>query len=193
MKILIIIAVLFNMAYASFVDEVKGNIVGLSLPHQKRINKRLDIYVQITKQLQDKANAYKIIAINDFFNKFTYISDIKQYRKNDYWMNIKEFMISGKGDCEDFAIAKYYALLELGIPEASLKLLMTRFKGTYHVVLQYEVNSKNFILDNVNKTVSSKRTDLELLYVIPTKLEDKINSTSQSIAAYKFNKMASRI
>lgn len=37
-------------------------------------------------------------------------------RQTNNWKTPKEFLIDGEGVCEDFAIAKYFTLLELGIP-----------------------------------------------------------------------------
>ena len=42
--------------------------------------------------------------------------------KKDYWATPIEFMGTGAGDCEDYAIAKYFSLINLGIPEDKLRI-----------------------------------------------------------------------
>lgn len=37
------------------------------------------------------------------------------YTTSDYWATPYEFLARDKGDCEDYVIAKYFALLHLGI------------------------------------------------------------------------------
>ena len=51
-----------------------------------------------------------------------FIDDIIHWNKVDYWATPIEFLASHGGDCEDFAIAKYFTLIQLGIPEEQLTL-----------------------------------------------------------------------
>jgi predicted transglutaminase-like cysteine proteinase len=74
------------------------------------------------------------------------------------------------GDCEDFAIAKYYTLLQTGIPADKLRLTYVRAKlsdfqsPVPHMVLAYyeQPTAEPLILDNLVGDISpaSKRTDL---------------------------------
>ena len=112
--------------------------------------------------------------VNDFFNKIKYRVDIEQWGKNDYWAAPFEFIGTGAGDCEDYAIAKYYSLRKLGIPEEKLRITYVKLlqRGTKyeeaHMVLTYYHNptSTPVVLDNVNKKLklASKRTDLKPIY-----------------------------
>lgn len=57
----------------------------------------------------------KITQVNDFFNKhIRYTDDVTLWQKNDYWATPLETLGVRAGDCEDFTIAKYLSLLELG-------------------------------------------------------------------------------
>ncbi len=116
----------------------------------------------------------KLRNVNNFFNKLTYKTDINHWRQEDYWATPFEFMGTGAGDCEDFAIAKYFSLKRLAVPEEKLRINYVIYKrrGTQydqnHMVLTYfhKPNSTPIVLDNINKRLelASKRTDLKPIY-----------------------------
>ena len=116
----------------------------------------------------------KLKLVNNFFNNIKYMRDIKHWKKRDYWATPMEFSGTAAGDCEDYAIAKYFTLLKVGIPEKKLRIAyvkLLRKKTKYeeaHMVLTYyhKPNSTPIILDNVNKKLklASKRKDLKLIY-----------------------------
>ena len=95
------------------------------------------------------------------------------WKKKDYWASPFEFMGVGAGDCEDYAIGKYFALRALGIPDKKLKITYVKLRrrnGRYeaHMVLNYyhKTSSTPIVLDNVNKRLklASKRKDLKPIY-----------------------------
>ncbi|MBM9538132.1 transglutaminase-like cysteine peptidase [Desulfobulbus alkaliphilus] len=110
--------------------------------------------------------------VNRFFNRLDFIDDIIHWQQEDYWATPVEFLASGGGDCEDFAIAKFFTLLLLGIPEA--KLTLTYAKALHlnqaHMVLTYypSPGAEPLVLDNLVDTIdpSSQRTDLLPVYSI---------------------------
>ena len=112
--------------------------------------------------------------INDFFNKIPYKTDIMHWGKKDYWATPIEFMGTNAGDCEDYAIAKYFSLIKLGIPDSKLRITYVSYSkanSNYdqaHMVLSYyhQAGGEPVILDNINKTLQpgSKRTDLKPVY-----------------------------
>ena len=84
-----------------------------------------------------------------------YVSDKRQWRRSDLWSapldaNDRGSFDTGMGDCEDYAIAKYVALLEAGTPARDLRLLMVRdtTARTYHAVLAARLNGQWLLLDN---------------------------------------------
>lgn len=110
---------------------------------------------------------HKLNFVNSFFNKFPSISDKELYGIDDYWATPKEFIINGAGDCEDYVISKYFALLELGIDKDNLYLVMVGLKNNSdenHMVLLYKDDTENqaLVLDNLNSNIIpfSKRLDL---------------------------------
>ena len=46
----------------------------------------------------------------------------------DQWASPAEFAARGAGDCEDFAIAKYFALIGAGVPAARLRIVYGRLQ-----------------------------------------------------------------
>jgi len=67
------------------------------------------------KRLSSHNLMEKITQVNAIVNRVHYRSDKKQYGTGDYWASPMEFFDNGQGDCEDYAIAKYYALRALGV------------------------------------------------------------------------------
>lgn len=96
----------------------------------------------------------KLAHVNSFFNRILPVNDATKYNADDYWATRKEFIIQGNGDCEDYTIAKYFTLLELGIDKKNLYLAVVQVKGktTYHMNLLYFKTLKSIpiVLDNLN-------------------------------------------
>mgnify|MGYP003571693103 CR=1 FL=1 len=123
-------------------------------PKRHFIIKRFKLYKQLTKKVQDYPTLKKLSHVNAFFNKILPQHDTAKYGIDDYWTTQKEFLIKGKGDCEDYVIAKYFTLLELGIPKDKLFLSVVRVKGrqTDHMVLLYFEDKKSIplVMDNLS-------------------------------------------
>jgi predicted transglutaminase-like cysteine proteinase len=98
------------------------------------------------------ASVRKIIAIvNRSINyAVRYVSDIKQHGVIDLWSPPLATMASGKGDCEDYAIAKYAALRQMGFGADDLRLLLVRDRavGLDHAVLGVHFEGRWLVLDN---------------------------------------------
>lgn len=108
----------------------------------------------------------KVIRINEHLNRIAYVEDAVLWGRPDYWATPREFLEHGGGDCEDFSIAKYFLLQELGVPVARLRLVYARIlaTGESHMVLAYfrADESDPLILDNLTDAIRplSKRDDL---------------------------------
>ncbi len=91
----------------------------------------------------------KVEAVNDYVNKVTYIEDKNNFGKSDYWATPSEFFARG-GDCEDFAIAKYALLKQLGVPESRMRLAIVqdKIKNIPHAVLIVYTDKGAKLLDN---------------------------------------------
>lgn len=107
---------------------------------------------------------------NDFFNQVPYYSDRQHWGMDDYWATPVELLGSLGGDCEDYAVAKYLMLKELGVPIERLRITYVRALrlNEAHMVLAYypTPDADPLILDNLNPVIrpASQRTDLEPVY-----------------------------
>ena len=83
------------------------------------------------------------------------VSDERQWGVADHWSDPFETLLSYRGDCEDYAIVKYAALLEAGVPADDVKIviLKNRFPDEYHAVAAARVNDEWLILDNRTLTL----------------------------------------
>ena len=102
-----------------------------------------------TEKFKSMSLADKISAVNAYVNKFTYIEDKDNYGKSDHWATPSEFFARG-GDCEDFAIAKYAMLKELGVSEDRMRLAIVqdKIKNIPHAILIVYGDNGPVILDN---------------------------------------------
>lgn len=120
--------------------------------------------------LKDKTTIIKLNTVNTFFNEVSYKSDMENYNISDYWATPWEFLARDAGDCEDYVIAKYFALKYLGIDPKQMYFTYvksTQFKEAHMVLTYFETpTSEPLVLDNNNRFVlpASKRVDLTPVY-----------------------------
>ena len=140
--------------------------------HGPTARKRLSAWRDILVNPKYKAwsERAKLRLVNDFMNKTPFVEDIVHWKQEDYWATPIEFLSTNGGDCEDFAIAKYFTLRALGIADANLGITYVIRKRTNkaHMVLAYfpAPGSEPLILDNERRTIqpASRRTDLVPVY-----------------------------
>lgn len=119
---------------------------------------------------QGVSNAEKLERVNRFFNEINFVSDIKHWGEEDYWATPIEFLASNAGDCEDFAVAKYFTLKELGVPieRMSLTYVKALKLNQAHMVLTYieSPDAEPLVLDNLINEIrpASLRRDLLPVY-----------------------------
>jgi predicted transglutaminase-like cysteine proteinase len=79
-----------------------------------------------------------------------YVGDMAQHGMPDRWSAPLDALNAGKGDCEDYAIAKYVILREAGTPLADLRFLLVRDRLARddHAVLAARLEGRWLILDN---------------------------------------------
>jgi predicted transglutaminase-like cysteine proteinase len=111
----------------------------------------------------------RLQAINDFYNqRLQFRTDQAIWGVLDYWASPIETLARGQGDCEDYAIAKYFSLLHAGVAPARLRLVYVRAlvegASQAHMVLAYfeQPQADPLILDNLQATIrpASQRPDL---------------------------------
>ncbi len=144
-------------------------------PYGKKIKRRFIKYIELKKKISNMNIIRKLNYVNSFYNKILPIHDSRKYKVDDHWSTPKEFLFEGKGDCEDYAISKYFTLKESGIAKEKLFLAVVKVKGAtnYHMVLTYLKNKKAIplVLDNLSFKVLplNKRKDLTTKFIFNEK------------------------
>lgn len=92
--------------------------------------------------------------VNQFFNRWPYKFDQELYGLSEYWASPSEFM-TRSGDCEDYAIAKFFALRHLGFDNDSMRvvILWDQIRGIGHAVLAIYEDDRILILDNLSRMI----------------------------------------
>jgi predicted transglutaminase-like cysteine proteinase len=87
------------------------------------------------------------------------VDDMTQYRVRDLWASPLMTFASGAGDCEDYAIAKYVALREIGFSNEDLRLVIVHDQAVNedHAVTAVRYDGRWLILDN--KTLDIRQDD----------------------------------
>ncbi len=119
----------------------------------------------------DLSEKEKLELVNKFFNSnVMFLNDIDLWKQKDYWATPLEMLSIGAGDCEDYSIAKYFTLKELGVDEEKLRI--TYVKATEidqaHMVLTYFETRRAtpLVLDNliIDIKPANQRRDLVPVY-----------------------------
>ena len=108
--------------------------------------------------------------VNRMLNRVRFVDDSAHWGEVDYWATPAESVGSNGADCEDFSIAKYFLLKELGVPIARLRLTYVKSLklNQAHMVLAYyeRPDAEPLVLDNLEDRVrpASQRADLVPVY-----------------------------
>jgi predicted transglutaminase-like cysteine proteinase len=108
--------------------------------------------------------------VNRLLNRVPFVEDALHWREDDYWATPAESIGSNGADCEDFSIAKYFLLKELGVPISRLRLTYVKSLklNQAHMVLAYYArpDAEPLVLDNLEDSVrpASQRRDLVPVY-----------------------------
>ncbi|MEW8506361.1 MAG: transglutaminase-like cysteine peptidase [Candidatus Thiodiazotropha sp.] len=131
---------------------------------------RVASWHRMMRESDDLDEVEKLRRVNDFFNEIPYQSDADLWGKEDYWATPLELLVHAGGDCEDYSIAKYFTLKEMGVAEDKLRIMYVKAikLNQSHMVLTYypEPSSIPKVLDNLNPRLlsASHRLDLAPVY-----------------------------
>lgn len=163
---------LFGVFTVSATFEISPQLLAeIEQKHGKEASVRIEQWQKLMQTAKILPEAEKLKRVNDFFNQqINFVDDIYLWGVNDYWATPMEFLLQGAGDCEDFSIAKYFTLIELGI--AGEKMRITYVKALElnqaHMVLTYYSTPRAvpIVLDNLIPEIklAAKRTDLLPVY-----------------------------
>lgn len=132
---------------------------------------RLQQWQQLMQSAKKLPEPEKLKAVNDFFNqRIDFVDDMQVWGMVDYWATPLELLIKGKGDCEDYSVAKYFTLKELGVPEQKMRITYVKAVelNQAHMVLTYFVEPQvvPVVLDNLIAAIkpATARSDLLPVY-----------------------------
>jgi predicted transglutaminase-like cysteine proteinase len=102
----------------------------------------------------------------------TATSDMAQWGVADHWSPPFETLQTHRGDCEDYAIVKYVALLQAGLSRSDVKIVILRtiLPKEDHAVVAARVGGQWLILDN--RRLALVR-DIDMVGCIPRFLLDE--------------------
>jgi len=116
--------------------------------------------------------------VNRYINKRRYRRDRRQTSLSvapggeavlrNHWTTLLEFLRRG-GDCEDYAVAKYFLLRELGYPAEDLRVLVTyeKLARDYHAVLAVRrEDGSSWLLESDNTIVKGKHRRYRFIYAL---------------------------
>lgn len=125
---------------------------------------------EMADSLRDAQETVKLAKVNEFLNQIPFVSDLAHWHKEDYWATPVEMIASNGGDCEDFAIAKYFTLRALGVSGNRMRITYVKAVSLNqaHMVLTYypDVDAEPLVLDNLINAIlpASQRPDLIPVY-----------------------------
>ncbi|PWB29588.1 hypothetical protein DCO48_21990 [Pseudomonas sp. SDI] len=132
---------------------------------------RIDAWQQLLATQKQLSEAERLQVVNQFFNRqLRYEEDIDLWHEVDYWATPIQSLIKGAGDCEDYAIAKYFSLRRLGIDSDKLRITYVKAlrQNRAHMVLTYysSPDAMPLVLDSLIDAIqpASQRTDLLPVY-----------------------------
>jgi len=109
---------------------------------------------RIAETTRDLPPLAQLGAVNRLVNRVPTRDDRTNYGVADYWATPREFFRNG-GDCEDYAIAKYAILEQLGWPPERMWIVVLRetMISPIHAVLMVHHDGRLWTLDNAGDRV----------------------------------------
>lgn len=148
---------------------IRAQSASLPAAAQAKLGRLLDL---VDSQRGQPA-AQQLELVNRFVNQqLAWKEDSELWGVADFWASPLQLFAKQAGDCEDLAMAKYFALVGLGLPESSLRLVYVRAqwqgRAQAHMVLAWypEPNAEPWILDNLDPELKrvSQRPDLQPVF-----------------------------
>ena len=103
----------------------------------------------------------RLEAVNWYVNKrVRFVDDSVRWGRADLWSSANETLNAGKGDCEDYAIAKLAMLRRAGIADKDLYLVILKdtVRRADHAVLVVRAAGHMYLLDNGTDEVLDTET-----------------------------------
>lgn len=140
-----------------WLDVIKRNAEDPIFIAEKHFNKSTT-WAALRQKAEGKPRMEQLRIINNFWNGWPYREDSSNWGKQDYWAIPAQFL-RNSGDCEDYAIVKYFTLKELGFNPSDMRIVVLKdtMRNLAHAVLAVYLNNDVFILDNISNVVLSHK------------------------------------
>lgn len=121
-------------------------------------NAGLKSWREVQNAARGKPELQMLKVVNSYFNRWPYKVDRELYGVSEFWATPQEFM-KRSGDCEDYSIAKFFVLRDLGFSNDRLRLviLKDRIRNIGHAVLAAYASGDILILDSLSDLIFSHR------------------------------------
>ena len=111
--------------------------------------------------LRNRSALDRLDAVNRYVNaRVTFTDDARQYRTADLWSAAGETLRRGRGDCEDYAVAKLQMLRHAGFADRDLYLVVVKdlVRRSDHAVLVVRAEGRMLLLDNGTDRIADAAT-----------------------------------
>lgn len=138
-----------------WLDVIKRNSKNPIFSPGNKLN-RSTTWNALEAKLQGQSPMEQLKIVNKFWNQWPYRLDREVYGKEDYWAIPDQFR-KNSGDCEDYSIAKYFTLREIGFPAEQMRIvvLMDTIRNLAHAVLVVYLDGDAYVLNNLTNSVLS--------------------------------------
>lgn len=132
--------------------------------------RRLNAWQRLMDDISGQSESRRLEQANQFFNQMRFLNDGEHWGSRDYWATPLEFLGTGAGDCEEFAIAKYVTLVKTGTPTSRLRITYVKALelNQAHMVLTWaqQAGDVPLVLDNLIAAIkpANQRRDLLPVY-----------------------------
>ncbi len=170
-SLIVLLGLLLSWPLFAELNITEQLLTKIELKYNKFARKRVVSWQKLIDTSRDLPESEKLTVVNKFFNaNVQFIDDRALWHQEDYWATPLEMLSIGAGDCEDYSIAKYFTLIELGVPEDKLRITYVKAieLNQAHMVLTYFENRRAIplVLDNliIDIKPANLRRDLAPVY-----------------------------
>lgn len=123
---------------------------------ERALGGRNALWGELRSEWRGLSTMEKLRNVNSLFNQWPYRLDSEVWGVVDYWAAPVEFLRKS-GDCEDYAITKYFALKQLGVPVSDMRIviLLDSIRRLAHAILVVYTGGDAYVLDNLSNVVLS--------------------------------------
>jgi predicted transglutaminase-like cysteine proteinase len=127
-------------------------IVSRCIMHASDCTPAAQRFSAIVMSARERTGRAKLELVNQRINAaIRYKSDQEQWGEPDVWSAPLVTFATGFGDCEDYALAKYEALRESGVPAQDLRMVLgyDRLRASGHAILAVRNDGDWLVLDHL--------------------------------------------